>query len=262
MDIITAASYFIIYAFLGWCTEVAYAAVVHGTFVNRGFLNGPVCPIYGFGMLTIITALEPVKDNIFVLFLAAVLLTSALEWITGFVLERLFHEKWWDYSDMPCNLNGYICLGFSLLWGLAGVFVIKLIHPMIAAVVRFLPKPLTLVLLTLCFLTLLTDVILTIMAIMQIKRHAKRVDELEKRMRGLSDGIGEYISDGVVSVMKKRPEWEETLEELKASYKRSSERILNKRLLKAYPNLKKLNKTESLERIKRMIASVSDKLGK
>ena len=81
-------------------------------------------------------------------------------------------------------------------------------------------------------------------------------------MRGLSDGIGEHISDGVVSVMKKKPEWEETLEELKASYKRSSERILNKRLLKAYPNLKKLNKTESLERIKRMIASVSDRLSK
>ena len=262
MDILTAAAYFIIYAFLGWCAEVAFAALVQGVFVNRGFLNGPVCPIYGFGMLIIITVLEPLKSNIFLLFAASVVLTSALEWITGFVLERLFHEKWWDYSNMPFNLNGYICLGFSLLWGLAGVFVIKLIHPMVAAVVGFLPRILLIVLLSVCFLILLTDIILTVMAILRIKRHTKRVDELEKRMRRLSDGIGEHISGGVVNVMKRKPEWEKTFEELKEGYKKTSEHPLNRRLLKAFPNLDKLKKTESMERIKRMIAYISEKTGK
>lgn len=262
MDIVTVLSYFIIYAFLGWCTEVAFAAVVQGRFVNRGFLNGPVCPIYGFGMLIIIAALRPVNGNLFLLFLSAVLLTSALEWITGFVLERLFHEKWWDYSDMPCNLNGYICLGFSLLWGLAGVFVIKLIHPMIAAVVRIVPHTAETVILAVCFTVLAVDIALTVTAIMKIKRHTKHVDELERRMRGFSDGIGEYISGGVVNVMKKMPEWEETFEELKQSYKNNVDRRLSKRLLKAYPNLKKLNKAESLERIKRMISTIGEKIGK
>lgn len=255
-------AFFIIYAFLGWCTEVAFAAVVQGKFVNRGFLNGPVCPIYGFGMLIIIFVLKPVKGNLFVLFLAAMLLTSALEWITGFVLERLFHEKWWDYSDMPCNLNGYICLGFSLLWGLAGVFVIKLIHPMIAAAVRIVPHLFGVIMLSVCYAVLAADVILTVMAIMKIRKHTKHVDELEKRMRGFSDSIGEYISGGVVSAVKKMPDWEETLEELKESYRNNVERRLSGRLFKAYPNLKKVKKSESLERIRRMLAAVSEKLGK
>ena len=108
---------FFVYAFLGWCTEVGYAALRTGRFVNRGFLNGPVCPIYGFGMVIVLFTLEPLAENILLLFLGSVVLTSALEWITGLVLEKLFHQRWWDYSDEPFNVGGYICLRFSLMWG-------------------------------------------------------------------------------------------------------------------------------------------------
>ena len=100
---------FFIYAFLGWCTEVSYAALVTGTFVNRGFLNGPVCPIYGFGVVIVLTCLTPLAGSLPLLFLGSVVLTSALEWLTGFALEKLFHQRWWDYSDEPFNLSGYIC---------------------------------------------------------------------------------------------------------------------------------------------------------
>ena len=114
---------FFIYAFLGWCTEVSYAALVSGRFVNRGFLNGPVCPIYGLGVVLVMACLEPFRDNLLLLFVCSVLLTSLLEWITGFVLEKLFHQRWWDYSNEPFNLGGYVCLRFSIAWGLACVFV-------------------------------------------------------------------------------------------------------------------------------------------
>ncbi|HVI41432.1 MAG TPA: putative ABC transporter permease, partial [Anaerovoracaceae bacterium] len=111
--------YFIIYAFLGWCTEVVYAAAKTGQFVNRGFLNGPYCPIYGFGVLFVIYLLHPVIDNLLYIFLGSVLITSAIELAGGYILEEIFHQKWWDYSDMPLNIGGYICLFFSLMWGLA-----------------------------------------------------------------------------------------------------------------------------------------------
>lgn len=108
---------FFIYAFLGWCTEVSYAALKTGRFVNRGFLNGPVCPVYGFGVVIVLWVLEPLRGNLLLLFLGSVALTSLLEWLTGFVLERLFHQRWWDYSQEPFNLGGYICLRFSIAWG-------------------------------------------------------------------------------------------------------------------------------------------------
>ena len=92
---------FFIYAFLGWCTEVSYAALKTGRFVNRGFLNGPVCPVYGFGVVIVLWVLEPLRGNLLLLFLGSVALTSLLEWLTGFVLERLFHQRWWDYSQEP-----------------------------------------------------------------------------------------------------------------------------------------------------------------
>ena len=99
---------FIIYAFIGWCAEVSYAAVNRGIFVNRGFLNGPYCPIYGCGVVIVVTVLTPLKDNLFLLFVGSVVLTSVLEYITGFLLEKVFHNKWWDYSNMPFNINGRI----------------------------------------------------------------------------------------------------------------------------------------------------------
>lgn len=96
---------FFVYAFLGWCTEVGYAALRTGRFVNRGFLNGPVCPIYGFGVIIVLWVLEPLAEHILLLFLGSVVLTSALEWVTGLVLEKLFHQRWWDYSDEPFNVG-------------------------------------------------------------------------------------------------------------------------------------------------------------
>lgn len=130
---------FFVYALLGWCTEVSYAALVTGKFVNRGFLNGPVCPIYGFGAAIIFLCLEPLKQNLLLLFLGSVLLTSLLELAAGFVLEKLFHQRWWDYSDEPFNLGGYICLRFSIAWGLIGLFVVDLLHPTVMLLVRLLP---------------------------------------------------------------------------------------------------------------------------
>ena len=131
--------YFTIYSFLGWCSEVIFATVTTGKFVNRGFLNGPVCPIYGFGMSLVLLVLLPFSDNIPLLFIGGALLTSAIELVGGWALKKFFHTTWWDYSDQPFNLGGYICLKFSILWGLCVVVVIRIVHTAIASLVHWIP---------------------------------------------------------------------------------------------------------------------------
>ena len=97
---------FFVYAFMGWCAEVAFAGLRYGRFVNRGFLNGPICPIYGFGLVGVIYLLIDLKDNLFILFLGSVIVTTVIEHITGWVLEKLFHAKWWDYTNNRFNIHG------------------------------------------------------------------------------------------------------------------------------------------------------------
>ena len=130
---------FTIYAFIGWCGEVVFAAVRSGKFVNRGFLNGPVCPIYGFGAVIVIRLLTPLQKHLPFLFIGSVFLTSVLEFITGFLLEKIFHTKWWDYSKEPLNLCGYVCFKFSFAWGVACILLMRVLHPFIAQAVSWIP---------------------------------------------------------------------------------------------------------------------------
>lgn len=182
-----------IYSVLGWCVEVAYAAVHRGCFVNRGFLNGPVCPIYGFGILIVVLLLEPVKDNFALLFFGSVVLTSALEFLVGFIMERFFKDKWWDYSNNPFNIKGYICLEFSIIWGLGCVLVVDVVHPGIMDLINAIPYTLGKLLLPLLFVVLAADGIITLWALLKLPKRFKAMEELEKAIHGLSDAMGENL---------------------------------------------------------------------
>ena len=205
---------FFIYAFLGWCTEVSYAATKTGKFVNRGFLNGPWCPIYGFGVVIVLAFLEPLKNNLLLLFLGSVVLTSALEWLTGFLLEKLFAQRWWDYSDEPFNLSGYICLRFSLAWGFACLFVVKLLHPTVLLFIRLIPHLVGLVLLGILIVVMVIDLAATVSAIAKLNRRLALIDELAGRIREASNDFGEDLAERVLDAAEKGADWREDLEEL------------------------------------------------
>ena len=205
---------FFIYAFLGWCTEVSYAATKTGKFVNRGFLNGPWCPIYGFGVVIVLAFLEPLKNNLFLLFLGSVVLTSALEWLTGFLLEKLFAQRWWDYSNEPFNLSGYICLRFSLAWGFACLFVVKLLHPTVLLFIRLIPHLVGLVLLGILLVVMAIDLAATVSAIAKLNRRLALIDELAGRIREASNDFGEDLAERVLDAAEKGADWREDLEEL------------------------------------------------
>ena len=206
--------FFFVYAFLGWCAEVGYAATKTGKFVNRGFLNGPWCPVYGFGVVIVLSCLEPLSGNLPLLFLGSVALTSALEWLTGFALEKLFHQRWWDYSNEPFNLTGYICLRFSLMWGFACLFVVKLLHPTVVLAVDLLPRPLGWVLLAGLCAALGVDLAATVSAIARLNRRLVLLDELAGRIREASDDLGEDLADRVLDAAERGADWKEDWEDL------------------------------------------------
>lgn len=188
---------FIIYAFLGWCVEVAYQAVIKGEFVNRGFLNGPWCPIYGFGMLLVIGFLYPLRKNGLILFAGTVIFATVLEFVTGFILEKVFHSRWWDYSDMPYNIKGYVCLSFSLIWGFAGSFVVALVHPAVYGLVELVPRLPGTVLLVIILIVFAVDCVVTVQTILKFNRKLRAIEEFSQGLRKVSDEIGENIFENV-----------------------------------------------------------------
>lgn len=201
---------FIIYAFLGWCTEVSYAALDRGKFVNRGFLNGPYCPIYGCGVVIVVAILTPLKENLFILFVGSFFLTSVLEFITGFLLEKVFHNKWWDYSDKPFNICGYVCLKFSIYWGLACTFIMDILHPMIYKGITMIPFKFGVVLLCIIMTAFAVDLCVTVSTILKFNRQLKLLNEIAGQIHKLSDEIGENIYENVNMVVEKSEEFQET----------------------------------------------------
>ena len=140
MDLYTLVFLFFIYSVLGWIAEEVFVLLKQGQLVNRGFLKGPLCPIYGFGMITIIICLSPIKEHLVLLFIGSALLTTALELITGFVLEKIFHTKWWDYSDLHFNFKGYICLSVTVAWGFFSLLLVYVLHPPMERLLLWIPQ--------------------------------------------------------------------------------------------------------------------------
>lgn len=270
-NIYQAVWIFIIYAFLGWCSEVAFAAVNKGKFVNRGFLNGPVCPIYGVGMLIVVLCLWNLRDRPLLLFLGSALLTTALEFVTGFVLERFFHDKWWDYSDMPFNIKGYVCLKFTILWGLAASFIIGAIHRFIYMLIEKTPFVLGAILLAVFSAAFIADFTVTLTALVKLPKKLKAMAEAERALRAVSDKIGENISDTTIAAKEKgealAEENKPRLEELKVEYEKKKKEFsamlernfVQRRIFKAFPNLKNGRYKAIFDRISELKLKVTEK---
>lgn len=134
--------FFGFYSFLGWMMETIFASITSKQIVNRGFLTGFFCPLYGFGAILTVKCSALIKSY-FTNYIAAliaciitsVILVTVLEYITGFVLEKIFNSKWWDYSDISGNIHGYICIKYSLLWGALAFVLVQSVHPIITRMI-------------------------------------------------------------------------------------------------------------------------------
>lgn len=124
--------WFWIYSFLGWAFESIYSSIHEGRLLNRGYITGPFCTIYGVGAITIILLLSSFKNNIILLFIASIVVTSALEYVVYIIMDKLFSQKWWDYSDLKFNFKGILSLESSIAWGVLAVILMKILHPLIS----------------------------------------------------------------------------------------------------------------------------------
>lgn len=132
--------YFFIYAIIGWLLETAYAYSTLGHFVKRGFLYGPLCPIYGWGAVILISCLKKYKTKPFILFLYSAIIFSVFEYVAGFALDALFSARWWDYTNDFLNLNGRISIFFSFAWGIIALIFIHFVHPFMEKKVKKILK--------------------------------------------------------------------------------------------------------------------------
>lgn len=281
------AAFFFIYGFLGWCVEVIFKALQKGILQNRGFLNGAICPIYGFGLCAVILCLEPCKDNLVVLYLGSVAVTTALELVTGFLMDKLFHKRWWDYSTMPLNIHGYVCLLFSLIWGIACVLFLKLVHPLVAELVGLVPRSFGVALLSVLGVLFAADTLLTVLTVLRLNEKLRRIDELSSMIKEQSDKLtgvlyrnaikaggfteerfgGQIgrLKDRYVELMEKGNVRKEEIEEylkhketlIKLRLRNEKLRVLSfgqRRLLRAFPDAKSTDGTASIfEQLKALL---------
>ena len=211
MSIYFILLYFFVYGFLGWCTEVGFAAFKTHHFVNRGFLNGPICPIYGVGVTAVITILTTYKSDIIVLYILSVVLVTVLEGVTGWAMDKIFHNKWWDYSDMPLNIGGYVCLLFSIVWGFACLFIIYFIQPLVHDLLAFIPTVVGIILIIILGITLIADLYVTASTIFKFNRRLAAMEKIAAEMHEISEQIGQEIFEKTIRAMDRQEASKEKL---------------------------------------------------
>lgn len=237
--------YFFIYAFIGWVVEVSYHAVTKGKFINRGFLAGPYCPIYGFGAISVIYFLTDIAEkNKLVLFLGSMLIAALIEFVAGFLLEKIFHERWWDYSDRKLNIGGYICLEFSAIWGMFCFLLYEAVHPLIEKLVDLVPDDFIKYLGIGLVIIMTLDLIASIVTLIGLNKEFKSIDKISRDIKKVSDKIGVRVYDKTVQIesrqeeLRKKPEFIEIENRIKDLKERKGQ-LEEKRILKSFPNLSK-----------------------
>ncbi len=236
--------YFCWWSLFGWFLEVVVRTLETGGFENRGFLNGPFCPIYGFGVMIITTLLDPIKHNFVILYFTSMIICSIVELSVGLLMEKLFHAKWWDYSKEKFNYRGFICLRISLLWGVGSVMVIRIVQPLIAKAVGYIPHMFGNILAYFIIIVIIIDLAATLADIRNFNKKLKQVDYIASLLHDKSIAIGENISEEVLS--------------LNAKYEKLSDQIKSSRIVRAFPNMTPVLYNHTFKMIKDKINKSDD----
>lgn len=240
MDVlIYNALYIIIYSFLGWICEVIYCYILDHKFTNRGFLNGPLCPVYGFGAIFVLTFLNQYKNNVFLVFIIGIIITSVLEYVTSVVLEVSFHTKWWDYSNHKFNIHGRVCLLNSTMFGILSVVLIEVINPIIVGFVHKFSKE-SIYFVTYILLGMITiDFIITVATMIKLNSKLEKLNALAYEFEELGVSFIEKTEKDLDFAISKFKSEKSNREELLCRIRELRKGgIIQRRLLKAFPNMK------------------------
>lgn len=200
---------FLIYSFIGWSIEVLATYINTKKIVDRGFLLGPYCPIYGWGGVLMTIFLTRYQDNIILLFIMSVIICGTLEYFTSYFMEKIFNARWWDYSEKKINLHGRVCAETLIPFGLLGTFVICFLNPFLFKLLSLIPNLLIIILFIVLLVLFTADNIISFIIIFNLSGTIKKV----------SLDNTEEITEKVKEVIKEKS-------------------IIYRRLVKAFPNLK------------------------
>ncbi len=246
--------WFVIYSFVGWAYESALVSIREWRPVNRGFLNGPVCPIYGFGAVAVLFTLDGRIHNVALLFLAAAVLTCTLEYITAVLMEKLFHAKWWDYSNLRFNIKGRVSLAGALVFGLLCVLLIEFIHPFVRSLTYRVPDGALIGVSAAIFAVLALDTIFTVRHILVLNG---RLDEIQCAINGF---VAQQTrrAEELRSVLAERFENSDFYNEhIQALLQRNH--FQSHRLMRAFPKLRFVRNEDAFTKLKETIKRVKDK---
>ena len=276
-DLYHIIHWFFIYSFLGWLMETCYVAIIDKKLVNRGFVSGPVCTIYGFGALSVYFILKPFENNLLILFIMGIIVTSILEYFTAWIMEIIFRTTWWDYSNYPFNIKGRICLLNSIIWGFLTVALFLFIQPFVNSIVSLYSVSTGKILGVIAIILYLVDYGTTSYYAMDLKviinSMSDAMDELvsythSTKLYETKEEIIEYLEKSRPvefinqvkekfgkSIQINKEKFLEKFVALSAKYDtlKSKSNIIHIRLLKAFPNLKVKDKEKYVEELKSYI---------
>ena len=261
--------FFFLYCFLGWVWESCYVSARQRRWVNRGFLHGPLLPIYGFGAVIILWATLPVRGSLPLIFLLGMLAATALEYVTGAAMEALFKVRYWDYSGKPFNLNGHICLTCSLAWGAFSILLVRVLHPPFEDLVLRLPAFLADALACVLTVYFTADTVRSFQAAMDLREVLTRLTEENEDLRRLAkraEVISAFAEEDLrrfrerteVERLLRQERWEDTLQQLRdARIKRARRRQL---LLEESLRRRTTAKLKALDNIREALEAYRDRL--
>lgn len=226
---------FLIYSFGGYIMEIIVCSFAYKKLVNRGFLFGPICPIYGVGGLLVSYGLSNYVDNPILVFVMGLLITSGVEYYTSYIFEKVFHNKWWDYSKRPDNINGRICLGNCFGFGVGALLIIYVFQPLITTFINWLPSKLIIIFSTTCFVLLIIDLISSSIIAYNLRTRIIVAEELKHdKLKNLPKMIEKKYHDQITKI-----------------------RFKTNRILKNYPNMA-VELRKELETVKKMVIDLKN----
>ncbi len=245
--------WFVFYSMVGWIWEEIVCSIPAKKFINRGFLNGPYLPIYGSGALLVILLLSDIHNPV-ALFLVGALVTGILEYVTSWVMEKLFHARWWDYSECFLNINGRVCFRGAVAFGTLSVIAVHYVHPFVVSVTDSLPA-LALSILSLgLFALMLSDLVYTLTAFSGFEA---KLQELASRIGEAAAAITEQ--PGMLTSKLRDGQIHKFLEEAHQDlYKRINNQ--ERRLLKAFPKLRSVRYNDALDHLREHLRHITEEL--
>lgn len=278
---------FFLYSFFGWIYESTLVSVRTKKIVNRGFLNGPIIPIYGAGATIVYMCLSSLQDNAVFVFVGGMVIATVLEYITSYVMEKLFHAKWWDYSNMKFNIKGRVCLLASFFWGFLSILMTEILQPLMSSLIAWIPRRTGEIGGIFIFFLFVIDFSITIVNTVQLDHTLSRMQKIREELNEYLEGIKWYavkeewknkleqisFSDwmeqakevfyekretlAAMSTENEQEEKKSFLEEMEEKLKGYAEKYqfstkgkVKKRLLKAFPNLKSKDRESVLKELK------------